>query len=307
MSKSKSKVKNVEASFGAGVDLVEPNLEPHPLTEQWPMMEGWQWDAFLEDSEKDEEVGIRIAAVRHEGKLLDGRNRQRLAREKGWLLPVRDFNPDVEGTAERFVVAMNDNRRHEHPDAVAERRRERQQRVAEKKKKGKSDRQIAKEEGISQSQVQRDLKKGSQLNREGSTEPESETVIGIDGKKYSSKKTAEHKKAAKEGAAKKRQGKKPHLQLVTGDPTEVETFQPSQDEAVVDSQENPVPERLKSAFQVAREIGKFAEQFNSWRNKVRLWMDKCESWKDNGDDVLNDIDTLLDHLVDTTPTLVCPE
>jgi hypothetical protein len=302
MAKSKSNV-NVNVRY-----VEKPNFEIHPLALNIPEMSNAQYQDCLEAVRK--KGRIDNACVLYEDKLLDGRHRQHWAQELGLPLPVRDFDPAIDGDPEEFVYSQNEIRRHEEPRVLADRRYERRHEVKKLKEEGNSVRKISKKLKISKSQVQRDLDDAEaeepQLSQKGTTETEPEVITGTDGKKYKSK-TKEQKEKAKAGAAKKRQEKKPRLQIVSCDPIEEEIAQPIQDEAVVDSQENPVPERLYSAFHVAREIGKFAEQINSWRTKVRLWMDTCESWKDNGDDVLNDIDTLLDHLVDTTPTLVCPE
>jgi hypothetical protein len=277
----------------------KPNYEHHELAKAYPEMLPAEYAAFLESVKKAKKIINPV--VLYEDKIIDGRHRQRVSQDTGYPLPVREFDPKVDGSPEQYVISQNDDRRHESQDAVANRRTERQLRVAEKKRKGKSVRAIAKEEGISPSQVQKDME-ANQLYTRCTTETEPETVTGTDGKKYK-KKTAEQKKAARDGAAKKRK-----LKIVRMDDDDTEgQEEAASDDSLHDTRGNPVPPQLHDAFHVAREMGKFAEQFTGWRNKVRGWMKSCPSWEDNGEDALSIIDQLAEHILDTTPAYVCKE
>ncbi len=56
---------------------------------------------------------------------------------------------------------MNDDRRHEEAEVIKRRRQELVKRVAEARKQGKSQRQIAEDEGISRIQAREDLEESS--------------------------------------------------------------------------------------------------------------------------------------------------
>jgi hypothetical protein len=86
------------------------------------------------------------------------------------------WNPD------EYVQAVNDARRQETPDQIADRMKERRKRIAARRAEGASTRQIAEEEEISQSTVQRDLEE------EGVTVAE---VTGTDGRRQRGKKACE--------------------------------------------------------------------------------------------------------------------
>jgi hypothetical protein len=235
----------------------KPDFPYHDLANQWPLMEGGEFAAFKESIRKD--IKIRVPVVLLDGKILDGRNRQRVAQELGMPLPVRDFNLEIDGAPEEFVIAMNDDRRHEGPDVVAKRRRERQLRVAAKREKGESTRAIAKEEGISQTQVCKDLE--SQVNTGRSPEngtvesqvsrgdsPE-KTVTGLDRKKYPKKKSVAAKKAAAEGAAAARADNK-----AAASADDADVAEDAGPEELADENGVPLPDRAVEAFRWVRNI-----------------------------------------------------
>jgi hypothetical protein len=288
MAKKTSNVKYVD----------NPNFEHHELAKAYPEMLPAEYAAFLESVRKAGRIFNPVVLVDND--IVDGRHRQRVAQDLGIPLPIRDYDESIDGPLEQFVISQNDDRRHESQDMVANRRTERQLRIAEKKRKGKSVRTIAKEEGISKSQVQKDVE--SRLSTRWTTETEPEAVTGTDGKKYKQK-TAAQKKAAKDGAAKKRKLK---IVRMEDDDTEGQE-EAASDDSLHDTRGNPVPPQLHDAFHVAREMGKFAEQFTGWRNKIRGWMKSCPSWEENGEDTLNIIDELAEHILDTTPAYVCQE
>jgi hypothetical protein len=94
------------------------------------------------------------------------------------------------------AAAGNLDRRHLSPEEREQTRAARKERVADGKRQGKSERQMAGEEGVSKSQVDRDLEELSTVpdgtvddeshpDTEPSTEPAAGYVIGKDGRKRS--------------------------------------------------------------------------------------------------------------------------
>jgi hypothetical protein len=112
------------------------DLEFHHLAEKFPLMEGADFDALVEDVRK---YGVREPITQFEGKILDGRNRYRAAEKAGVTLNDDNF---VELSAtidpQAFVISANIHRRH----LTAEQKRAL---IAEllKTNPGASDRQIA--------------------------------------------------------------------------------------------------------------------------------------------------------------------
>lgn len=88
--------------------MIDPTeLEFHPLAGIFPLMEGAEFTALVDDIR---DHGQRETIVLHEGKILDGRNRYRACQEI-------DAEPRTEqwignGTAAEFVASMNIRRRH---------------------------------------------------------------------------------------------------------------------------------------------------------------------------------------------------
>jgi len=93
------------------------HLEFHELANEYPLIDGDEFANLVEDIRKK---GVIEKITLHEGKILDGRNRYRAAREAGielkednfWELP-RSWDP------EEFVSSKNDHRR--NLDAKAKR------------------------------------------------------------------------------------------------------------------------------------------------------------------------------------------
>jgi hypothetical protein len=84
----------------------------HDCARIFPLTEGEEQEA-LEIS--IQEHGIREPLVLLEGKILDGRNRYRVARKIGLkrdTIPTRLFDPTAEGDPWDFVWDKNVNRRH---------------------------------------------------------------------------------------------------------------------------------------------------------------------------------------------------
>jgi hypothetical protein len=282
----------------SNVKFIEPKdlpLDIHPLAEKIPPMSEAQFQDGLQFTKAAGKIfnpGIVL-----KGELVDCRHRMRWCMELELPFPVREFDPKIDGDLERFIEAQNEIRRHEEPEVLANRRYERRMRIAEKKKEGKSDRQIAKEEGISQSQVQRDLKKASQLPPPGSTEPDSETVTGTDGKKYKPRKTVAQKKAAKEGADRKRKEKKAQLKIA--DVPEAEELQDAMGESV--------PEVAISAFRIAPKIDEIVAELDAMRPRLRKLGEECDQWEHNAVDAIDYVSELIEKINELRPYRVCPE
>jgi hypothetical protein len=88
------------------------NLVHHPFSDIFPLMEGPEFDALVEDI-KDK--GLRTPITLHDGKVLDGRNRYR-ACLKAYITfkdaDFRVFDPKLDGDPLAYVVSANLHRRH---------------------------------------------------------------------------------------------------------------------------------------------------------------------------------------------------
>ena len=137
-------------------------------------------------------------AVERLSELLDGRNRTRACKELGIVPKVEEF-VGTEEEAAAFVESQNEHRRHLPAGEKKRLADERAVRVKAKRSEGKSIRTIAGEEGVSKSQVEKDLKKEPVHQWTPATEPEADVgevidtpeptkVTGKDGKKYPSAK-----------------------------------------------------------------------------------------------------------------------
>lgn len=81
-------------------------MKPHPISEIFPLIEGKEFDAFVEDIRKH---GMRQPLVMYQGKILDGRNRWRACQAlkiKPKLVPYKGDDPVG------FVLSLNLSRRH---------------------------------------------------------------------------------------------------------------------------------------------------------------------------------------------------
>jgi hypothetical protein len=111
--------------------------------------------------------------------VLDGEGRLEAAVATGTEVPILPMGPLTTDEAYALAVVFNDHRRQDTPEAVQQRRRERIERVAAARAGGKSTRQIADAEGVSQSQVVADLKTATE---QGCSVETPEKVVGKDGK-----------------------------------------------------------------------------------------------------------------------------
>lgn len=114
------------------------------------------------------------------GFIIDGRNRYNACLEAG-VKPMFEDKTDVkEEELAELIYRLNDVRRHDTPEDQKAARQARVERIAKKRQQGKSARVIAGEEGVSESQVRRDLSGAPG----GAPEPEGGKVKGKDGKNY---------------------------------------------------------------------------------------------------------------------------
>ena len=91
--------------------LTQPicEYEFHPLADMFPLIEGEDFDQLVEDIGNR---GILSPIILYEGKILDGRNRYRAAKEAGHKFTDRDFKPLSPGLdPEAFVISVNLKRR----------------------------------------------------------------------------------------------------------------------------------------------------------------------------------------------------
>jgi hypothetical protein len=85
------------------------NLQPHPLAADFPLIEGDDYNALVEDIQAH---GIRIPIMLHESKVLDGRNRLRAGIEAGHKFTQKDFTQLAAGVdPEAHVLSANLQRR----------------------------------------------------------------------------------------------------------------------------------------------------------------------------------------------------
>jgi hypothetical protein len=133
------------------------SLSRHPLSQEYEDLRGYEWEDYVAGVEKHGVIQDRQVII-YEGMVLDGWQLQRacvqLDTKPHYKSLPKGINPS------EFVVAMNDHRRHEDLKTRQERRKRRIERVAGARAEGKSTRTISKEEGISETQVRRDLQNG---------------------------------------------------------------------------------------------------------------------------------------------------
>ena len=129
-------------------------MDFHPLAAKYPLMDDDQIQEMVSDM-KEHGYDPNFPIVRHEGKILAGRNRFRaakLAKVKPKIIELpKGIDPQV------FVRRENELRNHYTQEVLATLRTERIERVAHAAANGASQRKIAEQEGISRAQVQRDI------------------------------------------------------------------------------------------------------------------------------------------------------
>jgi hypothetical protein len=109
----------------------------HPLSEMFPLIEGEDFNALVEDVSRR---GLLHPIILYRGKILDGRNRYRAAKEAKYVFGDRDFRdlPDSLDP-EAFVISTNMKRR----QLSTKQKREFIAKLIESKPADTSDREIA--------------------------------------------------------------------------------------------------------------------------------------------------------------------
>jgi hypothetical protein len=85
------------------------DIEYHPIAKSFPLIEGEAWKAFL--ASVKERGCIQIPGLMFEGKLLDGRNRERAARELGLPFPTEDSGANTWDEALAIAKTCNLDRK----------------------------------------------------------------------------------------------------------------------------------------------------------------------------------------------------
>jgi hypothetical protein len=129
-------------------------LERHPLSTSYGDLKGQSWDRFLEGWRKHGNIDDRRIILAG-GKVIVGWQQQRAHVEM-------DIKPEYVSapenvSEEELIELLEDNRRHEAAESIEKRVSERRERVAKAAAKGKSERKIAEQEGVSKTQIHRDL------------------------------------------------------------------------------------------------------------------------------------------------------
>lgn len=130
------------------------SLERHPLCAEYGDVNGRVFERMVEVL-KERGIANERAVTVYEGKVLDGWQLLRTCLAAGIEPTTQDLPKGW--TAEDWVEMSNDLRRHESQAEAEQRIKVRRERIRDAREKGKSTRAIAADEGISKSQVQRDL------------------------------------------------------------------------------------------------------------------------------------------------------
>jgi hypothetical protein len=93
---------------GAPMATAEAIIEPHPLADAFPMLEGGSLDELIEDIRRH---GLRDPIVLRDGLILDGRNRYKACLAAGVEPDFEVYEGDDEG-ARDLVISRNIHRRH---------------------------------------------------------------------------------------------------------------------------------------------------------------------------------------------------
>lgn len=84
-------------------------MDYHPYSEIWPLMEGECFEKLKADIAAK---GLRMDIITYQGKILDGRNRERACTAAGITARYTDAGVSSEEAAIDLVVSLNDHRRH---------------------------------------------------------------------------------------------------------------------------------------------------------------------------------------------------
>jgi ParB-like chromosome segregation protein Spo0J len=161
----------------------------HPLAERYPLLEGKQFEDFVEDIRAHgQDQSIKL----WQGQILDGRNRYRACLQLGIEPVFEDVSHLPEEHLDAYLATLNEHRRQLTPEWQKKLRDERIARVAQAHRQGASTREIAKRENVSQPQVVADIQLAGDKGL--SPEPKSGKVVGKDGKAQAAKKPGRPRK-----------------------------------------------------------------------------------------------------------------
>lgn len=85
-------------------------LEYHPLANLFPLIEGEDFDRFVEGFRADGTLHDKIVLL--DGQILDGRNRYRACRATGITPHFEQYNANIHGDPLTYVISKNLHRRH---------------------------------------------------------------------------------------------------------------------------------------------------------------------------------------------------
>ena len=126
----------------------------------------------------------------HGPAVIDGVNRATIGEVLNVPIPVTHLGKMIDDEAEELAATLNIARRHLSQAEQQQARAARLKRVAESRAKKQSIRSIARQEGVSPGQVQRDLRDATASGVSGDTPAE---VVGLDGKTYQAERTTQTK------------------------------------------------------------------------------------------------------------------
>jgi len=128
-------------------------FERHPLSAEYEDLTGTEWEEFLDGFRNGVLPGKEITLL--EGKVLDGWQRYRACKALGLEIGTKEM--PAGRTPRAYVRVENRLRRHASKAEEKKRIKKRIERVVEAREAGDSFRTIAEREGVTQTQVQRDL------------------------------------------------------------------------------------------------------------------------------------------------------
>lgn len=301
-------------------------LKRHPLSAAYEDLKGRAWKSFVETVREHGVINSRCIML-HEGKVIDG-----------WQLLRACVEADVEPwfekltlppgmTAEEWVETVNDQRRHETPEKVSDRVAKRRERIAAARQEGQSTRTIAEAEGISHTQVNRDLEASTGTGVP--VEPESGKVTGQDGRQQPATKPAKPAKTPDQlcdrcnrvapGVGVKGCPACKDVQRTEPPKKRTESNGTADENAPVDAFGNVIPKKRRDAYcdpWIQNTIDYLAPLVAAfWQEKHANGMHKrakhypffvAKDFIDGCAMAGNTLEQLLDHLKEFRPAGVCP-
>jgi hypothetical protein len=153
-------------------------MEFHPLANEYPLMSDEELAVLVEDM-RQKGFDERFPIVMHEGKILAGRDRWRAAQAAGVPATYSSLRLGEDPVA--LLRRDNEQRKHFPPEVLHALRQARIEREGASRRNGQSLRAIAESEGISETQVRRDLDTSATAPG-GAVDPPNGKVTGRDGK-----------------------------------------------------------------------------------------------------------------------------